>query len=75
MAVKVIKSGENLPEKCLVKHELSNGKIFKETKKRRLVGSVSKNALCMREKRKDPEYRRKENEIRKLQQQAKKKKK
>ena len=72
MAVKVIESDDYLPEKREMKHVLSNEKALKETKKKRLIGGVSKNTLHMGEKRKDPEYRRKENKRRKLQRQAKK---
>ena len=42
VAVEVIEIGENLPEKCVVKHVLSNGKVLKEIYKKRLASGFLK---------------------------------
>ncbi len=74
VAVKVVED-ENGPKRTrVIKHVMDDGKLGKERKERPL-NSMSKNAIRIREKRKDPEYCKKENERRKLQRRQRKKKK
>ena len=71
VAVCIVGDCEILPKLHVVRHVLEDGTNLKETKVREGY-SDSKNAQRMREKRKDPEYRRRENERRREQRRAKK---
>ena len=67
VAINIVVNRDPNPTTHVIKHVLRNGTGV--IRKKRAEGySRSKNAARMREKRKDPEYRKRENERRKLQQ-------
>ncbi len=74
VAVKVVEDEKGPKRTRFIKHVVDDGKLGREGKER-AQNSMSKNAIRMRERRKDPEHRKKENERRKLQRRQQKKKK
>ena len=61
VAINIVQNRDPIPITHIIKHVLTDGTGV--TRKKRTDGySRSKNAVRMREKRKDPEYRKRENE-------------
>ncbi len=61
----IVDDGLNPTSKSVVKHETASTVTTKTKKKKAAEPSMFKNTINMRERRKDPEYRRHENEKRK----------